>query len=393
MSGLTTGRADGWRLRLQGLLYIVVIAALVWVSIAAYQKVFTDHITVTVDARRAGAQLNVGGDVRMNGAIIGRVSGVDSSAKGAAVHLQLDRTASERIPSGVKASIMPTTLFGQKYVELTSADDVVAGDHLGDGDHVAEDRSAEAVELTKVVDDLEPVLTAVRPQKLASTLGALATSLDGRGAQLAQTMETATAYLSDLNRLTPAFERDLGLLRDVSGQYADVLPDLLDVADDASTTARTLATRSGDLKSLFLGLSDVSDAGTKLLTASRENIRRATSVSRPTLELLAEYSPEIVCSLKGFEAARDDAAAQIRGGSVNGEFTLTKPASGYTADDALVNGEVGAGPRCLGLPNVEVPYPAIDLDDGVGPEVGQETGTAGGATPESLAALMLGGPQ
>ncbi|RYJ05855.1 MAG: hypothetical protein EON52_09395, partial [Actinomycetales bacterium] len=226
-----------------------------------------------------------------------------------------------------------------------------------------------------------------------STLGALATSLDGRGSQLARTMETATAYLSDLNRLTPTFERDLGLLRDVSGQYADVAPDLLDVADDASTTARTLASRSGDLKSLLLGLSDVSDVGTKLLTASRENIRRATAVSRPTLELLAEYSPEIVCSLAGFEAARDDAAAQIRGGSVNGEFTITKPVNGYTADDALVNGEVGAGPRCLGLPDAEVPYPAIDLDDGVGPEAGQETGAVTGATPESLAALMLGGPR
>ncbi|RYJ07007.1 MAG: MCE family protein [Actinomycetales bacterium] len=387
MSGLATSRADAWRLRGQGLLYVAVVAGLVWVSVAAYQKVFTDHITVVVDARRAGAQLNVGGDVRMNGAIVGRVSKVDSSAPGAAVHLQLDRTASRRIPAAVRASIMPTTLFGQKYVELTSADVVRADDHLDDGDHVAEDRSAEAVELTQVVDDLQPVLTAVQPQKLAATLGALSSSLDGRGTQLARTMETATAYLADLNRLTPTFERDLALLRDVSGQYAEVAPDLLAVADDASTTARTLATRSDDLESLVLGLSDVSDAGTRLLTSSRENIRRATSVSRPTLELLAEYSPELVCSLQGFEAARDDAAAQIRGGSVNGEFTITQPAAGYTADDALVNGEVGTGPSCRGLPDVEIPYPSIDLDDGVGPEAAAATGVQ----PSSLASLLLGG--
>lgn len=391
MTGLSTGRADAWRLRVQGLVYLATLAGLVALSIATYQKVFTDHITVTVDAQRAGAQLNVGGDVRMNGAIIGRVSGVDSSSTGAAVHLQLDRSAARRIPADVRASILPTTLFGQKYVELTSRSDVVRGGHLADGDHVAEDRSASTVELTRVVDDLEPVLTAVQPQKLAATLGALATSLDGRGAQLGRTLDVATVYLGDLNGLTPALERDLGLVRDVSGEYADVAPDLLDVARDATTTSRTLAGRSGELRSLLLGVTDLSDAGTRLVAASRENLHRATSISRPTLELLAEYSPEIACSLAGFEAARDDAAAQVRGGAVNGEFTLTKPVQGYTAADGLRNGDVGRGPSCQGLPNARIPFPAIDLDDGVGGPA------ASAATPDdadlvtSLTQLLLGG--
>ena len=65
-------------------------------------------------------QLNVGGDVRMNGAIVGRVSGVDGHRRGAVVELQLDGDEADRIPRHGHRAILPTTLFGQKYVELRS---------------------------------------------------------------------------------------------------------------------------------------------------------------------------------------------------------------------------------------------------------------------------------
>ena len=61
---------------------------------------------------------------------------------------------------------------------------------------IAQDRSATAVEVERVLDDLLPLLQAVQPQKLATTLGALSQALQGRGEQLGQTLVRARARWS-----------------------------------------------------------------------------------------------------------------------------------------------------------------------------------------------------
>lgn len=354
---------EAWRLRATGLVYLVVLAALVWLSIAAYDKAFTDHVTVEVTARKAGLQLNVGGDVRMNGAIVGRVSGVRPGAPGAVVELQIDGDAADEIPTDVTARILPTTLFGQKFVELSSPADPAAA-HLTEGARIAEDPGPSAVEVNEVLDRLDPLLTAVRPERLASTLSALSTGLDGRGARLGELIDGSGAYLEQLNELTPGIERDLGLLRDVSGQYAAVAPDLLQIARDASRTSRTIRSRSSDLERFFTEVRDVAAVGDRVLRDNRDAIVATSRISRPTLELLAQYSPELPCVLDGFLAGSRQAGAQVKGGSIQGNFTLGAQVPGYAQKDALKLGDVGTGPSCRGLPNAPVPYPGVVLDDG-----------------------------
>ena len=120
--------ACGW----SGVGWLLLLALLVLLSVATYNKAFDGHVTATIQAPRTGMQLNVGGDVRMNGAIVGRVSGVDATTDGAEVEVQLDGDDADRIPDTATARILPTTLFGQKYVELTSPADPGDG-HVVDG--------------------------------------------------------------------------------------------------------------------------------------------------------------------------------------------------------------------------------------------------------------------
>lgn len=364
MSHATVSRAEARRLQLLGLVYLLVLAGLVWLSIASYQHAFSDEITVSVHAREAGQQLNVGGDVRMNGAIVGRVSRVELRSGGADIDLRIGRADAERIPTDAVARILPTTLFGQKFVELRSASSP-AGGHLVDGSVVAEDHSAEAVELTTVLDDLQPVLTAVRPDRLAATLGALATGLDGRGRQLRSLFADSSEYLTALNRDAPLLVRDLRLLERVAGGYADAAPDFLALLDHATTTAMTLQDRAGQLGEFLTGVGTAADAGTRLLAAVRADLITQARLSRPTLALLAEYSPEFGCVIGGFLKNQELSTAQVRGNRFQGYFTLGKQASGYTAADRLKLGDLGTGPHCRGLPVAPVPYPSFQLDDGV----------------------------
>lgn len=354
------------RLELAGLLYVLVLALLVWVSIASYRHVFTDHVTVVVQARQAGEQLNVGGDVRMNGAIVGRVSGVSTGrGGGAAVSLQIDSDDARRIPSDVRARILPTTLFGQKYVELTSSSTTAAG-HLRDGAVVAEDTSAEAIELTDVLDDLDPVLTAVRPERLSAALSGLADGLRGRGGDLADLLDGGGTYLGALNARTTDLEQDLALLERVSGQYAADAPDLLALARNATTTARTLTARPSTVSAFVSALTGAAASGRSLVQANAEALAESARLARPTSELLAEYSPELVCTIQGFLAVEAQSAKQIRNHSFQGHFTIGAQARGYTPADALVLGDLGTGPACRGLPQAPIPYGPVDLNDGAG---------------------------
>ena len=88
--------AEARSLRVTGLVWLLVLALLVALSVATYNKAFDGHVTVVVDAPRTGLQLNVGGDVRMNGAIVGRISGVSATDDGARVELQLDGDDADR---------------------------------------------------------------------------------------------------------------------------------------------------------------------------------------------------------------------------------------------------------------------------------------------------------
>lgn len=359
-------RAEALRLRAGGLTWLVFLALLVALSVATYAKVFGDHVTVTVRAPRAGMQLNPGGDVRMNGAIVGRISAVEATGRGADVELQIDGDKAERIPASSVARILPTTLFGQKYVELRSS--AAPGEGLRDGTVLRTAKDATYTELTDVLDGLEPLLSTVRPGELSTLLHESARALDGQGTTLARLFDSGGAYLRDLNRLAPQFERDLRLLEAVTGQYADRAGSIIDLLDQSTQVLGTLA--EGDRWRRTLdGTTRASDAGHALLVASRRNLREATRLSRPTLELLAEYSPQIPCMIRGFLGVRDSSAAQIKGRSVEGYFTMGQQVRGYKRQDRLRMGDVGTGPACRGLPDPPVPYPGVDLDDGVNPEI------------------------
>lgn len=357
------GRAR--RLELTGLVYLLAMLLLVWVSIASYQHVFSSHVTVEVKARTAGQQLNVGGDVRMNGAIVGRVSGVDTSGSGATVSLQINSDDAKRIPVDVQALILPTTLFGQKFVELHSTSGV-AGGHLGNGSVIAEDRSATATELTDVVDDLGGVLDRAQPDRIAAALGGLSEGLSGRGSDLARLIDTGGGYLGALNANTSLFEQDLGLLRTVTGQYAAVTPDLLASARNATVSARTLTQRPDTIATFIAALDGAAVTGTDLVGSNAAALARSAKLARPTSELLAEYSPELLCTIQGFLAVEAESAKQIRHDKFQGHFTVGAQARGYTPADALELGDLGTGPACRGLPNAPIPYGAVNLNDGAG---------------------------
>ncbi|MFC7219109.1 MCE family protein [Streptomyces polyrhachis] len=285
-----------WRRRAGGVAYLVVPLLLIVLSLAIYNKQFTPADTVTVLTGPVGNEMRVGADVKLRGVIIGEVRKIDTNGDQARMVLAIKPGALKNVPANVTAQMLPTTLFGQRYVALVSpaAPDAVP---LAPNATIPQNRSYNAIELEETLDNLMPLLTAVQPAKLAATLSAVSTALNGHGKEIGTAITTLDAYLKKFNPHLPELNEDLKQFVGVSNTYAEAAPDIVDALKAATTTTATLAQQRAKLSSLYTSVTVSSQDLDTWLRGNRDNLIQLTSTARPTLELMARYSPSFPCTL------------------------------------------------------------------------------------------------
>ncbi|MFG2626337.1 MCE family protein [Streptomyces sp. NPDC048473] len=351
------------RRRLAGVSFLLVPAVLVWVSVAVYNKDFTHDATVTVRTGTVGNEMHDNADVKLRGVVIGQVRNIAADGDGARLTLAIQPDKLDRIPADVTAQMLPTTLFGERFVALVPPR-IPSAQTLKAGAVIPQDRSSNAIELEQVLDNVLPLLTAVQPQKLSATLTAVSQALEGRGDKLGETLVTLDAHLKKLNPQLPKLNADIKELVKVSTVYADAAPDVLDALTDFTTTSGTLAEQQAGLADLYGSTTASAQDITTFLRKNKDNLIRLSATGRPTLETLAKYSSEFPCTLRtiaGFVPAMDKALG--KGTDEPGlHVTLkTVPSKGkYVAGrDTPVYNATG-GPHCYSVPYVGDTLPTAD---------------------------------
>lgn len=283
--------------RLVGLVFLVLLSMLVWVSIAVYDKRFTSVNMVTLHTSSVGNEMHLHADVKLRGVVVGEVRRISADGSGARLTLAIQPEMTRRLPANVSAQMLPTTLFGQRYVSLSLPAQPVP-QRLTDGSVITQDRSANAIELEQVLESLQDLLTAVQPEKLSATLNAMAEALQGRGRQLGRTLVEIEAYLKEFNKDLPAFNRNIRRLAQVADGYANATPDILQALNDFTVGARTIVDQRNNLDDLYAAVTGMSEDLDDFLRENRNNIIRLSADSRATLELIARYAPEFPCTLR-----------------------------------------------------------------------------------------------
>ncbi|MGN6721851.1 MAG: MCE family protein [Marmoricola sp.] len=358
--------AEHRRLLISGVAFLATIALLIWLSIAIYDKAFQSVTTVTVDANRAGLQLPKFGDVRMHGVIVGQIRNVSQQGDHAVITLGVDPTMAKQIPSNVTVEILPTTLFGQKYVEFVDPAQP-ASSHLSDGQVISADRVTTTVELETVLARLYPLLTAVRPADLAITLNSLAKGLLGRGDELGQTFQRMNSYLGAMNVHLPTLRSDLAKLANVAQAYSMSAPNLVSILRNATTTARTVSSQAPQLAVMIGNFTALGNDGAALLEQNGSAIVTEAHLAAPVAQLLDTYSPEYPCLLKGLDRYTGRLDQIFQHSRVNQTMILSGiQQSAYTPSERPIYAALGHGPWCLGLPTpVQAPTPhAAHVPDG-----------------------------
>jgi phospholipid/cholesterol/gamma-HCH transport system substrate-binding protein len=381
---LVTGRRRV-KQQLAGLLFLAVIAGLVGLTIALYQKAFTDVTTVRLKADQAGNQLSKGGDVKARGLIIGEIRDVSSDGSGATLELALEPEAAKRVPSDVKAQLLPKTLFGEKYVSLVFDEDSSAPP-LEEGDVIPQDRTSTALETSQALDDLLPLLQALKPAELSTTLNALSTALRGRGDQLGENLELVDSYLREFNPEIETLGEDFRGLADFADNLEQATPDIVELLDNLSAINRNLVQQEQELNTFLTTTTGFNRELGSFLEQNDERLIRLAADSLPVLKVYEKYAPQYPCLTRGL-VAQNQLAEDTFGGLQPGlHITLefTEDQGSYVPGDEPEYGE-DKGPTCKGLPPNEpiVPFPVDqEVEDGYCDEEEKAPGIQNGCRPE-----------
>jgi virulence factor Mce-like protein len=343
------------RRRGQGLAFLLVLALLLGLAVASYNKAFTDVAHVTLETDTAGNQLQEASDVKVRGVIVGEVRNVRAGMDGATIDLAIDPDHLAEIPADVSARLLPKTLFGERFVSLVPPEDPSA-QRLADGDVIGQDRSENAIELQRVIDDMLPLLQAVEPQDLSYTLGAVADALRGRGNALGENLALTGQYTQQINTVLPQLRADISGLADVADTYDSAADDLLGVLDNLAVTNTTIVDQAEQLRRTFSVGGSSANVTAGFLETNERNLISLAETSRPVLGLFAKYSPEYPCLLTGLTRAAPMIGESFgRDGdpALNLNIVVTfPPRNPYQPGDQPAYGD-RSGPDCRGLDDID----------------------------------------
>ena len=382
------------RRRLSGLVLLLVMILIVTGCLLNFNKVFKPVDMVTLQTATVGNQLSKQGDVKVHGVIVGEIKSVESDGQKATIQMAIDPDAIASIPSNVTAMFIPKTLFGERYISLDFPPNP-SSTPLADGDVISEDRSQNATETEQVLNNLLPVLSAVQPQKLSDTLGAISQALSGRGQQLGGTLVQLNQYLTGINPSLPDLLAVINRLSPTADIYNAASPDLIGALDNLVTTSQTLVQQRAAFESTFRTVTSASNTTTDFLLANRDNIINLAATSLPVLDLLARYSPEFPCLFQQLtdltpkinQVLHPDTGIQIAAQIVQNRGPYRPSDSPAYADKR--------GPRCYIINGRAPQYPPegpfADGSFAPPPAAGPLQGTLPGGAPAALASPATAG--
>lgn len=385
------GTAALIRVRLSGVAFLVVLALLIALTVALYQKAFTPVVKVTLQADHIGNQLSAPADVKLRGLIVGEVRSVASSGNGATIALALDPSKIGLIPKNVEAQLLPKTLFGEKYVSLVLPAQPSSA-HLQAGDVIPQDRSKTAIETERVLDNLLPLLRSLKPAQLSLALNSLSSALRGRGDRLGANFVRVEAYFRELNPQLPAIQEDLRGLADLAESYSAAAPDLLRLIDNFAAVSRNVVDQKAQISAFLSSTTGFASTFTDFLNANDQRLITLAAASRGPLGVYARYSPEYPCMLAGLTAWQPRVERSFGGLQPGLHITLevTKDNGRYSPGDEPKYRE-DRGPACYGLPKPATPAPDINFKDGYRDNQAGTTAPSAGAAAADPARSLGGG--
>jgi phospholipid/cholesterol/gamma-HCH transport system substrate-binding protein len=300
--------------KLAGLAALVVAVLALVLVYGQFRGDFTPKTQLTMLASRAGLVMDPGSKVTYNGVEIGRVAGISEVVRdgkpAARFTLDVYPRYLSLIPANVNADVKATTVFGGKYVSLTTPAHPSAQKI---SPHTVIDARSVTTEINTLFETITSIAQKVDPVKLNLTLSAAAQSLAGLGDKFGQSVVNANAILDDVNPQMPQARHDIQQLAALGDTYANASPDLFDFLNNAVITSRTINAQQKDLDQALLSAAGFGNTGAELFNKGGPYLARGAEDLVPSAQLLDTYSPAIYCTLRNYHDIEPKAASFLGG--------------------------------------------------------------------------------
>jgi phospholipid/cholesterol/gamma-HCH transport system substrate-binding protein len=365
-------RNSHFLLYLEGVALLLTCALVLVLVYMQFRGDFTPKTALTMIASRAGLVMETGAKVTYNGVTIGRVaviSEIEHDGKPAAkLLLDVDPKYIKLIPANVEANVEAATLFGNKYVALTSPENP---SHQPISSHDVIDVRSVTTEFNTLFETITSLAEKVDPIDLNATLSAVAQALDGLGGRFGESLSDGNTIVAQLNKRMPEIHNDVRRVADLADVYAKASPDLWQFLQNALTTVRTLDQQQDDLDAALLAAVGAGNVGDDILRRGGPYLSRGAADLLPTAQLLDTYSPEVFCMIRNFHDVAPKVANAVGGNgySLAGAGTLTAAPNPYVYPDNLprvnARGGPGGAPGCWQTITHDLwPAPYLVMDTG-----------------------------
>ena len=288
-------------IKLAGAILLLVFAIILTFVILQFRGTLKPKTYLTMVAARSGLVMDPNAKVTYNGVAVGRVNKIEPTLvdgkEAAKFELEVDPKFIKYIPANVDADIQATTIFGNKYVSLSTPRD--PSSQRVSSSEVIDARST-TTEFNTLFETVTNLAEKIDPVKLNLTLSATAEALTGLGTKLGQSLVKANVAMDNLNPRLPRLQYGMQRLADFADVYTGAGPDFWDSLDNALTTVRTLNNQQGDLDAALLGAVGFGNTGADVLERGAPYLVRAMSDLVPTSRLLNTYSPELFCMIRNY---------------------------------------------------------------------------------------------
>lgn len=250
-----------------------------------------------------GQQLPEGGDVKIRGVLVGRISEISIDADGnAELLLKLDERES-RLPASTTAEIRSKTVFGQKWVELIPPAAPGSSQTLAEAGVIPEAQTKEPLELERALQLGHDLLSKVPLDDLAVVFSELADGFASNEDDAARAIDRGLVALKAVNGESVNLDLSLRQLRDFSEWLADNDQTLLGFMSSLDSANRALVGAAPAFEASLDSVPVFFDRLAAFQEANEGDLGRLVQSGASLAELLSEHSDDlrdIVVNLEAF---------------------------------------------------------------------------------------------
>ncbi|MBE9373780.1 MCE family protein [Saccharopolyspora sp. HNM0983] len=318
----------------RGLAMVVVLALAGGGVLAGGAGLFRSPPEVTTALSAAAGPIREDTPVQFRGVRVGELTDIDAGDRGSRLTLQLEPAHMGRIPADVQVRLLPRTLFGDQYLDLTAPAGRTAAEPLAAGAQLPPDTSEDTVQLYDTYMRMYRVLDALEPAKLQVALSGMADALRGRGEQIGRMIDEAAALAEESRPMVEGLDEDLRTVAALGDDLRASSPDLIGTLHNAVSLSRTITDERTNISGLLRGGIGATDATQAALDENGERTIDLVESAEPVTELLANNPGALTEGKRGIDAFLDGANRAFATGffDIRAKASLEEPHP-YSARD------------------------------------------------------------